>query len=388
MIYRKFGKTGLSMPVLSCGLMRSMFSWQDTPLAQIPIGQQERLAAVVDAAISCGINHFETARGYGSSERQLAEIFTRYKRSSLIVQTKVSPEDDPARFVANVEDSLNRLGLKRVDLLTLHGINDHHSLWQSCRPGGCLAAARELQKKGKAGWIGFSGHGELQVILAAINHRQDRGFDYLNLHWYAVWQHNRPALEAAAEHDMGVFIISPTDKGGMLQAPSRKISALCKPLLPIQFNDLFCLQKNEIHTISIGASCPQDFLAHLEALSLLENSKPVDTVYNKWTCAMHKATGFSRPDALWDRLPRWQETPGYINIPLILWLYNLAQGWELVEYGKLRYQKLGKNMPWVPGNDADCIEKYDLADIANKAEISQDVLKEMLGKAHSLFGTS
>ena len=125
MIYRTFGKTGLAMPVLSCGLMRSMFSWQDMPCSGIPDYRRHELAEVVGSALKCGINHLETARGYGSSERQLGPILAGYARDSFILQTKVRPEDDPDRFTANVEDSLDRLGQKRVDLLALHGINDH-----------------------------------------------------------------------------------------------------------------------------------------------------------------------------------------------------------------------------------------------------------------------
>ncbi len=47
MIYRTFGKTGLAMPVLSCGLMRSMFSWQDMPCSGIPDHRRHELAEVV-----------------------------------------------------------------------------------------------------------------------------------------------------------------------------------------------------------------------------------------------------------------------------------------------------------------------------------------------------
>ncbi len=93
MIYRTFGKTGLAMPVLSCGLMRSMFSWQDMLCSGIPDHRRHELAEVVGSALKCGINHLETARGYGSSERQLGPILAGYTRDSFILQTKVRPED-------------------------------------------------------------------------------------------------------------------------------------------------------------------------------------------------------------------------------------------------------------------------------------------------------
>ena len=65
-------------------------------------------------------------------------------------------------------------------------------------------------------------------------------FDYVNLHWYFIYnQLHWPMVEAAAEQDMGVFIISPNDKGGMLYNPTEKMASLCDPLTPMQWNDLY-----------------------------------------------------------------------------------------------------------------------------------------------------
>jgi len=97
------------------------------------------------------------------------------------------------------------LQLEHVDLLSLHGINMHQLPWRSLRPNGCLAAARALQKEGLVRHIGFSAHGSTKLILDAIRHKADGGFDYINLHWHYIFQNNWPAVQAAAERDMGVF---------------------------------------------------------------------------------------------------------------------------------------------------------------------------------------
>ncbi len=99
------------MPVLTCGGMRYQYQWQDTPLDGIPADKQANLEATVRRALELGINHIETARGYGSSERQLGHVLPKLPRERIIVQTKIMPLADPRQFLADFHDSLQRLGL-------------------------------------------------------------------------------------------------------------------------------------------------------------------------------------------------------------------------------------------------------------------------------------
>ena len=75
MQYRRFGRTNLQMPVFSCGGMRYQHKWQDVPLSEIPDDNQRNLEATIRRSLELGINHIETARGYGSSEIQLEYRF-------------------------------------------------------------------------------------------------------------------------------------------------------------------------------------------------------------------------------------------------------------------------------------------------------------------------
>jgi predicted aldo/keto reductase-like oxidoreductase len=387
-IYRRLGKTGLEVPVLSAGFMRAMHSWGQVAAGDIPAASQGNLEDIVRRALELGINHFETARGYGTSEEQLGRALKRIgRRDSYLVQTKIQPTDDPAVFRADFLDSLQRLAVDRVDLLALHGINDYRGLWRACRPGGCLAMARELQRQGLAGCIGFSGHGSLPVILAAIRHEADGGFDYLNLHWYYICQVNTPALAEAAARDLGVFIISPTDKGGMLQAPPEQFTELCRPLSPMAFNDLYCLVRSEIATISVGAARPTDFAAHVEAVARLDQDAVLlPAIDRRCRQAMQAATGHERPEALWSLLPPWDLTPGLINFPFILWLCNLARGWGLTAYARGRYAHLGRDVKWVPGNNGASVRQFDPGRIADKAGLEKEELVRLIEEAHSLLG--
>lgn len=175
MLYRRFGRTNLQLPVVSCGGMRYQFKWQDVPLAEVPPENQANLEACIRRSVELGIHHIETARGYGSSERQLGLILPKFPREKLIVQTKVGPENNPDDFTRNFEESLTRLQLQHVDLLAIHGINNAECLDQSIRKNGCLAAARKIQKRGLAKHIGFSSHAGTDIILKAITTPDEGG---------------------------------------------------------------------------------------------------------------------------------------------------------------------------------------------------------------------
>ncbi len=386
MLYRRFGRTELAMPVFSCGGMRYQFQWQDTSPDKIPPANQTNLEATIRQALDLGITHIETARGYGTSEMQLGQILPHLPREKLIIQTKVSPKADPQEFLAQVEKSLGYLQLDYVDLLGLHGINNTEILDYCLRPGGCLAIARELQSQGRVKHIGFSTHGPTDTIVQTINTGE---FDYVNLHWYYIFQSNWPAIVAATEQDMGVFIISPSDKGGKLYSPPAKLVDLCQPLSPMVFNDLFCLSHPQVHTLSIGACCPTDFAEHLQTLDYLASPETVQEILapicQRLEQAMAEALGQEWLDSWSLGLPDPKDTPGNINIPKILWLRNLAIAFDLVDYGKMRYNLLGNGGHWFPGQQAKNINPAALQDCLRDSP-HRKIIPQLLQEADQLFG--
>lgn len=140
MRYCRFGKTELQMPVISCGGMRFQYRWKDVPLEEIPAENQANLEACVRRAFELGINHFETARAYGTSEMQLGQILPQLPRDRIIVQTKIAPFADPKEFLQTFEQSMRYLRLEYLDLLAIHGINNYQHLEWTLRPRGCLEA--------------------------------------------------------------------------------------------------------------------------------------------------------------------------------------------------------------------------------------------------------
>ena len=358
MQYRRFGRTELPMPVFSCGGMRYQHSWQDVAPADIPRKNQENLAATIRRSLAVGINHIETARGYGTSEIQLGRVLPQFPREQLIVQTKVSPQADAQAFRTTLQQSLQNLQLDYIDLLGIHGINTPELLDYAVRPGGCLDVARQFQQAGRIRHIGFSTHGPTSVIVETINTGQ---FDYVNLHWYYINQDNWPAIAAATRQDMGVFIISPTDKGGHLYSPPQKLVDLCAPLSPILFNDLFCLSHPQVHTLSLGAARPTDFDEHLKVLPLLDQANTVlPPILKRLEDAAIAALGREWVRTWKIGLPSPDQTPGQINVPIILWLHNLLEAFDMQEYAEARYNLLGNGGHWFPGRPAEQLNEVDI----------------------------
>lgn len=386
MLYRRFGRTELSMPVFSCGGMRYQFQWQDAAAHKIPEDNQRNLEATIERAIALGINHIETARGYGTSEMQLGRVLPRLPRQKLIVQTKVSPKADPAEFRREFEKSLAYLKLDYVDLLGIHGINDGETRDQSLRPGGCLEVCRQLQREGKVKFVGFSTHGPTDIIVEAINSGE---FDYVNLHWYYIFQDNWPAIAAATAQDMGVFIISPSDKGGQLYNPPAKLVNLCRPLSPMVFNNLFCLSHPQVHTLSIGAARPGDFDEHLKTLSYLQDDSQatLKPILARLDQAMVDALGEDWVRGWSVGVPPQEDIPGNINIRKILWLYNLCQGFDLVNYAKMRYNLLGNGGHWFPGQQATTIDRQKLWDCLAHSPHRERVLATLVEADRLLKGS-
>jgi len=148
------------------------------------------------------------------------------------------------------------------------------------------------------------------------------------------------------------------------------MQALCAPLHPIVFNDLFCLSAAGVHTISVGAARPEDLDLHLQAVELLpQAAELLPPILERLERARRDALGEAWL-ASWDQgLPAWQDTPGQLNLPTLLWLHNLIEAWDLQAYARARYGLLGAGGHWFPGANADGFD----------AEVSEAELLACLG---------
>ena len=333
MEYRRFGRTNLNLSVFSLGTMRCLAS------PQVAL-------TTIARAIATGINHLETARGYGKSEEYLGLYLASENavpREQIYITTKLPPIPDARTMVRWIDESLTRLQTDYIDCLAIHGINTSKHLDWVTNPQGSLSAIKAAQQQGKIKHLGFSTHGSLELILAAI--KTDL-FAFVNLHYYYLRQRNEPAVALASAKDLGVFIISPADKGGRLYNPPETLQKLCQPLTPLQFNDRWLLSDCRITTLSMGASCADE--VEIERLGVLETGGvgEIDRRLEKHSKNILKS---DRCSQCYLCLP----CPESINIPEVLRLRNLAVGYQMVDFGKYRYGMLENAGHWFPGNKGD-----------------------------------
>ncbi|CAD0220601.1 aldo/keto reductase [Planktothrix agardhii CCAP 1459/11A] len=336
MRYRRFGKTNLDFSVFSLGTMRYLASSENAYLT-------------IKKAISLGINHIETAQGYGESESFLGAAILgglSIERSQFYITTKITPDSNPDVLEKKIDQSLKRLNLDYLDCLAIHGINTREHLEQTLQG---LSGVEKAIADGRVHHLGFSTHAPLEVILSAI---QTDLFQFVNLHYYYFFQKNAIAIELAAQKDMGIFIISPADKGGQLYSPPETLKNLCDPISPLILNYRFLLNDSRITTLSVGATTPEELeLDHplKVADQEIELTPEEIAIFQQLETQKIERLGITKCSQCDQCLP----CPEQINIPEVLRLRNLALAYDMIEFGKYRYQMFENAGHWFPGNKAN-----------------------------------
>jgi predicted aldo/keto reductase-like oxidoreductase len=157
LIMRPLGKTGISLPIVSMGVMN----------AEAP--------GLIVRSYEVGIRHFDTAAGYqgGRNEEMVGQTIRQLGvRDKVIISTKAhvrgAGQGDAAATKADMlksfEGSLNRLQMDHVDILYLHAIGDAPPVDDA----GVQAAVTQLKKEGKIRFAGVSTHGGQADVLNAV----------------------------------------------------------------------------------------------------------------------------------------------------------------------------------------------------------------------------
>lgn len=366
----RFGKTELQMPIITCGGMRFQHTWMpdSVPIAiskqkVIKTASQSNILDIVRACLKVGINHFETARLYGTSEVQLMEALItliesgEIKRSDFILQTKIGVSGKVEDFEKNFETSWNifsRLGY--IDLLSFWCVstNDQTGWALEDGPNSIYDAALKWQQEGRIKHIGFSTHGTAKNIMKLI---ESKRFAYVNIHYHYFGSYhatgtddtkgghgNAEAVKRALELDMGVFNISPVDKGGKLYEPSATIARTIGPQLsPISFALLQLWKESGMHTASVGFARLSDMDEVIEAALLYSKGQ-----FGTMKSALHRLEMLKEEKlgSEWNRqglldLPDCYAESTQLTIPgHVLWLHDTLTAFGMYQFANERYQSL------------------------------------------------
>lgn len=181
MLYRKMGRTGEKISAVSLGAEHL----QDKP--------REQVREVIDAALDYGVNYIDVFMAQADVRQYIGDalkgkrdkvMFAGHIGATLTDDGQYERSRDVKKCVAHVEDFLRRLGGDCVDVLMLHFFDDDADADGALAPGGLLDAALDLQKQGKARYIGLSSHvptvakrfvdtGKMDVVLFTVNPLHD-----------------------------------------------------------------------------------------------------------------------------------------------------------------------------------------------------------------------
>jgi D-threo-aldose 1-dehydrogenase len=184
---RRLGKSGLEVPVIGFGGAPLGNMYQEFP--------DEQARATVRAAYDAGMRLFDTAPlyGFGLSEHRVGEALRWLDRDSYVLSTKIGrllrPKDpkqvDGGLFkkilpfegvydyghddvMRSVEDSLQRLGVHRIDVLLIHDVD----VWTHGSEEARLARFREVMEGGYRAMLRLREEGVVRAIGAGINEVQ------------------------------------------------------------------------------------------------------------------------------------------------------------------------------------------------------------------------
>jgi aryl-alcohol dehydrogenase-like predicted oxidoreductase len=174
MQYRRLGRTGLNVSMLSLG------SGGPNRFGQSRYTPRNSILRLVRHALELGINFFDSASSYGQSETLLGKALQGVPRDGYYLSTKVLPVNrhtiiSAAEARRLVKQSLHRLGLEELDILHLHRVTPQ--FYEKVRDR-LMPELERLRAEGKIRYIGITESSHLDPQHRMMKHAlQDDCFD-------------------------------------------------------------------------------------------------------------------------------------------------------------------------------------------------------------------
>ena len=215
MSYRRSGKSGIQLPLISLGLWHNFGG----------VDNFENARAMLRRAFDLGITHFDLANNYGppygSAEENFGVIFKKDflpYRDELIISTKAGWDMWPGPYgdfgsrkylLASLDQSLKRMGLEYVDIFYHHRPDPETPLEET------MGALDRAVRSGKALYVGISAY-DPQETTKALKILRELGTPCL-IHQpkYSMFEREpeRGLLDVLGKEGVGCIAFSPLAQG-------------------------------------------------------------------------------------------------------------------------------------------------------------------------------
>lgn len=215
MLYRRCGRSGIRLPMLSLGLWHN-FGEQANP---------DTARAILRTAFDNGITHFDLANNYGppygAAERIFGTILEkdfRPYRDELLISTKAGWDMWPGPYgnfgsrkylLASLDQSLKRMGLDYVDIFYHHRPDPDTPLEET------MGALDQITRSGKALYVGISQYSAADTARAAEILKAQRTPFIIHQPRYNMLDRwvEEGLLDTLEEKGLGSIVFSPLEQG-------------------------------------------------------------------------------------------------------------------------------------------------------------------------------
>jgi aryl-alcohol dehydrogenase-like predicted oxidoreductase len=178
-------------------------------------GYDRQAQALIEAALTAGINYFETARAYSGSESYLGRGL-KGRRDQIFLTSK-SHGRTFSEAMAHLSITLKNLDTDYLDLWQVHDIRTMDEVEALGVPGGALEAFHHARERGWVRFIGVTGHHDPEVLRQALNRYE---FDTVLLPVNPAEPHLAsflPLAQEAMAKGMGVIAMKTLCRGQLPQ---------------------------------------------------------------------------------------------------------------------------------------------------------------------------
>ena len=214
MIYKEF--QDLKLSALGMGAMRLPVLDGDNSKVD-----EAAVAEMVAYAMEQGINYYDTAWGYhdGQSELVMGKVLNAYPRESYYIATKFPGYDlgNMGRVEEIFEKQLEKTGMEYFDFYLFHNVNETNIDAYLDPQYKIYEYLMEQKKNGRIKHLGFSTHGDLDVMIRFLEaYGKDMEFCQIQLN-YIDWtfQNDKEKMELLKSYNIPVWVMEPL-RGGKL----------------------------------------------------------------------------------------------------------------------------------------------------------------------------